>query len=61
MYNTIEEKCKDCYFWIHSDLPGVLTGTCTRFPRKEVRHQDEGCGEFKPKKVVQILREEEKK
>ena len=70
MYNHIEEKCCDCYFWIHSDFEDVnaLTGVrsvtigmCIRFPTKVQKLRDEGCGEFKPKKKgPQILREEKK-
>jgi len=60
MHNVLDEKCGLCYFWIHSDLPEVRNGTCCRFPRKEQKNYDEGCGEFKDRKVMQILREAKK-
>ena len=61
MYSHLKEKCRDCYFWIHSDLPGVTNGDCCRFPVKEPKLIDDGCGEFKEIKFVEILREEKKR
>jgi len=57
MYNYLKERCGDCYFWIHSNLPGVTNGGCCRFPVRVPKLIDEGCGEFKEKKVVEVLRE----
>ena len=57
---TREEKCSDCYFWNNSGLVGAFNGDCCRYPERVTRNCSDFCGEFKDKKVVEILREEKK-
>lgn len=60
MFNHLEERCGDCYFWIHSDLLELESGDCCRFPRREPKSRNDGCGEFKAKKRMHYLTEEKK-
>jgi hypothetical protein len=60
MYNHLEERCGECYFWDNGGFLSVDNGDCCRFPKKEPKNRNDGCGEFKPRKSMKYLAEEKK-
>jgi len=54
------EKCGICYFWEAPDIAAAFNGVCCRYPQRVPKHCEEFCGEFKEKKIVEVLREEKK-
>jgi hypothetical protein len=50
------EKCGTCY-WFELCGQWGPTGYCMRYPQKVPKEVIDFCGEFKEKKVVEVLRE----
>jgi hypothetical protein len=61
MHSQLKEKCGDCYYWICFDLLLATSGECCRFPNRVAKYKIDGCGEFKERKVVEVLREGKKR
>jgi|GEM_PF-3796313 len=55
-----KDKCGSCYFWTAPECVGAFNGTCHRYPEERTKNISDFCGEFKDRKVIEILREVKK-
>jgi len=43
-----EVKCGECHFY----ASGQVMGSCRRYPAQQNKHQNDWCGEYRPKMVT---------